>query len=971
MPRTIIIRRNRERRRRGGEQRRRSLWFQLLLVALIGLGAAVGTAITASAAGLVAAYRYFSADLPSPEQVEELAMTSFETTKIYDRTGQHLLYEVVDPEAGDRTIIPLRDIPLPLRQATIALEDRTFYTNPGGINWEGLVRAFSNNLQGNPIQGGSSITAQLVRNVTMTPEERMSLSYSRKIKEAILSIELTLRYPGLEGRDKILGWYLNTVYYGNRAYGVEAASKVYFGKHAKDLTLAEAAMLANVPEYPAMNPIDNPEEAKKRQGLALQALVDQGYITQEQATEAWNAPVSPPPPANDQVKIEAPHFVMYILDVLSQRYGKNAVYGGGLRVITTLDYDLQNNVQNIVTKTVRNWPASSNAHDAAAVVIRPSTGEILAMVGSVDYFDTSIDGQVNMAVQPRQPGSSFKPYTYAAAFEQGYSPATMVYDVRTAFPIPGAPPYVPQNFDNSYHGPISLRRALACSYNIPAVIMANRIGIDSAVEMAHRLGITTIRDKSKIGLAVTLGAAEVSLLDHTYAFSVFANSGVMAGEPVPPDKREPGFRELDPVGVLRVTDGRGRVLEEFLGPTLKEVLDPQVAYQITSVLSDNNARTPAFGAVNPLVCSRPAAAKTGTTNDYRDCLTMGYNPQIAVGVWVGNANNAPMGSWYGAIAAAPIWHDIMEYAFKTLPPVDFVQPPGMKWVEVDAESGALPGPHTKSKVKDIFREGMAPSSPDTTHIAVKICRVSGKLATPYCPPDEVEEKVYTLYPTEAGDWVRNTKQPQPPTSYCDVHGPSLSSSDASITSPGIYQALKGTVAVTGNARSPGFHEYHLEYGPGLQPVEWFPVGGPHSHMVDNQVLENWDTSSLDGLYTLRLTVLGSQERQMTIPVTVDNTPPQIKIIEPLDQGTLIKETDYLNIQVDATDNMLMDQVQFLIDGQPVGESQVAPYTLGYDLKNLDTRAQGHTLEAIARDAAGNETRSAPIVFYVKHRSKDQ
>ncbi len=767
MPSTIIMRRKKhDKRRRGGSK---TTWLiQALLATVVFLGAATVAVTAAGAAALLGAYTYFSRDLPAPEQIEERALTSFQTTRLYDRTGQHLLYEVIPPNGGDRTIIPLLDIPAYVQQATIALEDKTFYTNPGGINVEGIVRAFMNNLQGLPVQGGSSITAQLVRNLTMDPEERFALSYERKIKEAILSVELTQRYPGREGRDRILEWYLNTVFYGNNAYGIEAAAKVYFGKHTKELTLAEATMLANVPQYPSKNPIDNPDEAKARQTLTLQAMVNEGYITPEQAEEASRAEL-PAAPSREGIKIEAPHFVMYMLTVLEQRYGKSAVYGGGLKVITTLDFGLQNSVQNIVASTVRSWPDYANARNAAAVVIRPTTGEILAMVGSVDYFDASIDGECNMAVEPRQPGSSFKPYTYAAAFEQGYNPATMVEDKRTSFPQPFAPAYVPENFDMGYHGNIPLRRALACSYNIPAVVMLNRIGIDSAVDMAHRMGITALRDRNRIGLSLTLGGSEISLLDHTYGFSVFANHGVMAGMPVPPQRTEPGYRKLDPVSILEVTNGRGQVIEEFLGPKHERVISPEVAYQIWSVLSDNAARTPAFGAANALVASRPAAAKTGTTNENWDCWTMGFNPQVTVGVWVGNANHTAMGSWYGAIAAAPIWNQIMEHCFGSMAPVDYLQPPGIKWVEVELETGALPGSGGKSRTRDVFAEGWEPVSNKKVHMDIAICRASGKLATDQCPANEVEHRGYDLYPTANGQWVRSTKDPQPPTAYCDVH----------------------------------------------------------------------------------------------------------------------------------------------------------------------------------------------------------
>ena len=938
----MIMRLKRRRQRQAG---RNETALMLGLQFLVGILSAVAIAavLTAAVCALVflGVYSYFAKDLPAPEQIEELTLTSFETTKIYDRTGQHLLFEVIDPEGGDRTMIAFKDIPVHMRNATVALEDKTFYTNPAGINVEGLFRAIWYNLQiadtGQRPHGGSSITVQLIRNVAMDPEERFSVSYERKIKEAILSYELTRRYPGPEGRDRILEWYLNTVYYGNYAYGVEAAAKVYFGKHARDLTLPEAAMLAAIPQYPALNPIDNPDRAKARQALALDAMVREGYITAAEGEQAKKAEL-PRPPSAAQRKIDAPHFSLYVSNVLAQRYGKKALYGGGLHVITSLDYDLQKEAEAIVRKHVSGWDPSFKARNAAAVVIRPSTGEILAMVGSADFDDKTIDGQVNMATSPRQPGSSFKPFTYAAAFEQGYGPATLMYDVRTGFPRPGALPFVPENFDMVFHGPMSLRTALACSYNIPAVWMLDRIGLDAALEMAHRLGITDLRDRSSYGLSLTLGGGAVTLLDNTYAYSVFANAGVMAGTPVPPERREPGFRELDPVCILKVTDGRGRVLDEFHGPTVKEVLSPQVAYLMTNILSDDVARQPSYGPNSPLKLSRPAAAKTGTTNNYTDAWTVGYTPQIATGVWMGNSDYTQMNAMWGGRGAAPIWHDIMEYAHKDLPKVDFVEPPGMRWITVDALSGLLPGPYTQRTTKELFIEGRTPTAKDTLHQPFAICKASGKLATSYCPSDQIEQKVFAVFPPEVNDWVRNTKYPQPPDTYCDQHGPNLRSSDASITSPRIYQSVKGVVQITGNARIPGFHEYLVEYGQGLQPTEWIPIGGTHHNSVDNQVLENWDASQLSGLYTLRLTVRGSEDRQVTIPVTVDNTKPKAAIIHPSDKALYIKETDeYINIQVEATDNMAMDRVEFFVDEQKVGESRVAPYSLAYTLVMTDAK----------------------------------
>jgi membrane peptidoglycan carboxypeptidase len=754
-----------------------------MVASLLGLAIMAGAIVTVSVVGFGVAYTYYARELPTAEQFEELALTSFETTKIYDRTGEHLLYEVRNPQTGDRTIVPMHDIPMHMRNATIALEDKTFYSNPAGINVEGIIRAFWNNLRGLPVQGGSSIAAQLARNVAMSPEERYEVSYARKIKEAILCYELTRRYPGREGRDRILEWYLNTVFYGNHAYGVEAAAKAYFGKQAKDLTLAEAAMLAPIPQSPVRNPIHDPEAAKARQIVALDTMVAEGYITEAEAEEARHAELSQPS-IPDRLQIEAPHFVMHLLDVMTERYGRRAVYGGGLRVITTLDYDLQKQVENIVHRRVSRWPRGYNARNAAAVVIRPSTGEILAMVGSADYFDQSIDGECNMAVEPRQPGSSIKPYTYAAAFEQGYGPGTGVNDARTTFHQAGHRPYTPTNAGGGFSGQISLRRALGCSLNVPAVVLVERIGIDSLVEMAHRLGITALRNPAQYVLPLTLGGGEISLLDHTYAHSVFANDGVMAGVPVPPQRQEPGFRELDPVVVLRATDVLGRVVDEYLGPTTRQLISPQVAYQVSSVLADNEARAPAFGQNNPLRLSRPAAVKTGTTTRFCDGWTMGYNPQVSVGVWAGNADRSPMRGFWGYQSAGSIWRDIMEYIFRTQPPVDFVEPPGMKWVEMDAVTGALPD---DKKIRDVVVEGLEPVSKDKVRQEYAVCRSSGRLATEHCPPEGVELRSYEVYPTANGSFVRSTRGPQPPTSYCNQHGPATQTAGGWPTWPSLYE----------------------------------------------------------------------------------------------------------------------------------------------------------------------------------------
>jgi len=917
-------------------------------IALVSVLFFTGLAIfIAAGAGAYFVYASYAKELPSAEEISRRSEETFETTRIYDHTGQHVLYEIISPTAGRRTWVPLSEIPEHLRNATIAMEDKTFYTNPWGINIEGVLRAVWGELRGQYQGGGSSIPQQLVRNVIMSPQERMERSYARKIKEMVMAFELTRRYPGIEGRNKILEWYLNNIFYGHHAYGVEAAAQTYFGKSVSELSLAEAAMLVPLGQSPALNPIDHPEEAKRRQEIVLDAMYLQGYITAEEAWAAKQETLVIAPPRFD---IEAPHFVLYVRDQLEQQYGSDMVYGGGLQVITSLDLDIQARAERIAREHIREMADKYDAHNAAVVVLDAKTAEIKAMVGSLDYFDESIDGQVNMALSPRQPGSSFKPFTYATAFMQGYTPATMVMDVRTSFPDPPNPaPYVPENYSRKFHGPMLLRRALACSYNVPAVALMYRVGTMNVVRTAHMMGIETLRG-AHYGLSLTLGGGDVRLLDMVYAYSVLANGGTMLGVPKPADKYEPGFRRLDPVSILRVTDAKGRVLYEYKGPHRQQVLRPEVAFLVTDILSDNDARAPAFGMDNVLTLpDRPVAAKTGSTNDFHDGWTIGYTPNYVVGVWVGNADYSEMKNAPGVRTAGPIWHDVMEMLHQGVPVESFSRPPGIVTAVIDGVSGKLPTEYSPWRKQEIFIEGTVPTEYDDIHRPFKICKQSGKLATVYCPPNEAEEVVFEIYPPEAEDWVRETGIPQPPKEFCDLHGPNLTNMDLAITSPALFDVIGGTVEIKGNARSGGLQTYWLEYGEGMEPGQFVRIGPDHHNRIDNGLLEVWNTEGLNGLYTLRLAAVdGGMPREMSVQVLIDNISPTVTILEPQpDQVFELGKDEWINIQIagaynaqreafDPVDNMSMDRVEFNLDDQLLGYSTVAPYTLKWTLAMSDT-----------------------------------
>jgi len=968
---------------------------------------------------VLGAYAYFTRDLPEPEQIEA-AEENFETTKIYDRTGQVLLYEVIDPFGGDRTWVSLDQIPEELICATIASEDKTFWTNPG-FDPRGIARALWSNLQGRKIQGGSSITQQLIKNVVIEPERRYVSAegpkwkdYERKITELLLAYRITQKYS----KRQILEWYLNTNPYGNLAYGIEAAARVYFGKSASELTLAESATLAPIPQYPRMNPFDNPEEARKRQWLVLDAMVRQGCITREEALaaryEEWKLARF-----TERFDIKAPHFSIYVRKQLEEMFGPELVYRGGLRVYTTLDLELQEQAQCVARAHIRRLSGEDeatvlqealdagctaaqfltplrdydvgrdhNVNNAAVVAIRPATGEILAMVGSLNYWDETIDGQFNVAVDGpgRQPGSAFKPFTYLTLLSQGYNAAHMFLDVRTAFKQPNGAPYVPENYDRKYHGPQRMRLALARSYNIPAVAALELAGVDNVIRMAHRLGINTLnRGLDYYGLSLTLGGGEVHLLDMTYAFSVFATGGRMYGEAVPEEERRAGYRELNPVAILRVEDRNGNILYEYKEPKSQDILSPQLAYLMNSILSDQQARWAGFGHPNPMELSndRPAAVKTGTTNDFRDGWTVGYTPQLAVGVWVGNTDNSEMKNLPGVRGAGPIWHAVMEYALKDEEIVPFYRPDGLVERAVCAVSGKLPGPHCPT-VNEIFIPGTEPTEHCDIHQVYMVNRETGRLCTVHTPPELCEERVYEVYPPEAADWLaslpEDRRPAQPPTEYDTAYGPLPTDAEVAIISPPPYSYIRGIVPIVGNARGGDFNFYRLVFGKGLYPTEWLQIGPDHGEQVDHNILEYFDTTSLDGLYTLRLQVVDHSMtlREATIQVTVDNISPTVTLNHPEDGAVYETGRDeWANVNAEVEDYSVA-RVEFYgyagpksaeppPDLAPFAVRTVAPFNVNWPLKETGE----FTLYVIAIDEAGNSTTSERVTIRVVPRQQSQ
>lgn len=627
--------------------------------------------------------------LPDPNRLLERQVA--QSTKIYDRTGQAVLYDIHGDQK--RTLISLTDIPEDLKNATIAIEDKDFYKHSGFSLWAIFRTAVTDILFGKRA-GGSTLTQQFIKNAILTNEK----SLTRKAKEIILAYRLEKKFS----KDEILQMYFNEIPYGSTAYGVEAASQMYFGKSARELNLAESAVLAAIPQAPSRySPFGpNKDLLLARQKYILDLMAKYGYIAKDRAAQAKDAALTFKQPSDN---IIAPHFVMLVKEMLADKYGEKTVEQGGLKIYTTLDLYKQKIAEEVIAARAEVNEKKYGASNAALVSLDPKTGQILAMVGSRDYFNNDIDGQVNVALRPRQPGSSFKPIVYAASFIKGYTPETVLYDVVTNFSTDPDNAYEPHNYDLKERGPVTIRQALAGSLNIPAVKAIYLAGIDNVINLAQKLGYSTLNDRNRFGLSLVLGGGEVKLVEHTNAFSAFAREGV---------KHPPAF-------ILKIEDKDGKVLEEFKNKEEK-VLDSAVARQINSMLSDNSARAYVFGADNYLTLgARPVAAKTGTTNDYHDGWTIGYTPSIVTGVWAGNNNNKEMKRGAGgSTVAAPIWHDYMDKVLGNTP-IEYFKAPD-------------PAPTGKAVLDGAVE----------AEIVVKIDKFSGLLANEFTPASAITEKSF-------------------------------------------------------------------------------------------------------------------------------------------------------------------------------------------------------------------------------------
>ncbi len=857
-----------------------------LLLAMVVLGL-----VSVAGVGLYAAARYrdFVSGVQPPEEL--LASLPRGGARIYDRNGT-LLYEFVDQFGGLRRPVPLTEISPWLIDAAVATEDSSFWEN-SGLNVRGLARAAWENFspfQGDPFQGsgGSSITQQLAKTVYIAPAERLQRSVERKLKEAAIALELTTRYP----KDQVLEWYLNSISYGGVYVGIEAASQGYFGKPASELTLAEASLLAGIPQQPVRyDPLRNPQSAKARQAEVLDLMVRHNRITSDEALRARSEPITL---RQARFEIDAPHFVLGpVATEITERFGADALYRQGLEVTTTLDLDLQKIATDSLEKWIREFETQSRGHNGAFYALDPKTGQVLVYVGSRDYFRDDILGRNDNITSMNSPGSTLKPFTYMTAFQKGWSTGAGIFDVPTKIKDASTgEDFSPRNPINTYQGIVPADKALGNSLNVTALKAIIFAGVPQTLNTLRSVGFTTLNNAGGYGPALTLGGVDVTLQDLTYAYSVLAAKGVMRGEESLV-KHLPGERQLDPAAILRVASSDGKVLYQFNQPAERRIVSENYAYLVTSIISDGNNQCVTFGACGAIqLADRPSAQKTGTSEPYGDeskdigeTWAVGYTPHLVAGVWFGNSDNSRMVNILSTSVSWRAWRDFMSEASKAkgFAATAFERPPGVIERDLCYPSGKLPSDlcPTERRYKGLYATetlGPTPDRPppalfDTWWQRVRIDIRNGQLAQPGTPAQFAREEVRLVLPREetegwnAFEWATKAGL-----------GGKIAPSDQTANTASLVQIiapadsarLTGVVSVVGRAASPDFQRYFLEYGTGPNPSGWTRIYSSESPTGGGE-LAKWDTSRLpDANMTLRLLVedakLGPLYHQVSVTV---------------------------------------------------------------------------------------------------------
>jgi membrane peptidoglycan carboxypeptidase len=957
-----VLRTRRERRLRAHSQHR---WGVLGVVAAGAVTLAVGLIVIA----LALTFSDLAASLPPVDDLERIfggaGREAFRPARFYDRSGEILLFETINPAAEGRRWIYLEpdgpiDLPAYALQAFLVALDQDFWNHPGYHRADAVTAIADYLFTPGTVEGTLTITQRLAR-AQLSPLSLDENPAAGQVQSILLAAEITRRYP----REQILEWYLNSADFGQGAFGIDAAALVYFGKHASDLTLAESALLASIPLDPAANPLDQPQAARDAQQSVLQALAASGVVTVDQARRATFEQVQLAKPS--PVTITAMYsFKEYSEAYLQAAFGRDLLGRSGLRVLTSLDHDLQQQAACTLSTQV----ARLNGGDASAVIpAGDGTGCIAAGLlpplrpkdagadhgvtsGALVILDTdtgevlSLIGEAGVA-RPAEP--VLAPLVALTAFSQGYSPASMLIDVAVegdANPNPA-----------QEHGPVRLRIALANNYRGALDHLQASVGLESVARTVNSLGLREVGEAlSHPGEASGLDA---SLLDLSYAYSVFAGEGTLHGSAINAKENE----LLEPIVILQIEDGTRRLIFQSQHRS-RAIVSAQLSYLMVDVLSDETARWPSFGRGNPLEIGRPAGGLSGVTEDGGTAWTLGFTPQVVVGVRLeagGSPTAAPLTSLN---AAAPIWHAAMQYAGRDQEQASWRLPPGVSSLEVCDPSGLLPTNYCPNVVRELFINGTEPTTFDNLFQPYRVNRETGKLATLDTPLELVEERVYMIAPPEAADWALAAGIPQPPQEYDTLRAETSEDSQVRITSPAPFDFLRGQVRIVGYANPSELRSYRLQYGRGLNPDQWVQVGADVEHSVRGGTLGTWDTGSLSGLFTLQLIVVESSGRLRTasVPVTIDNQPPAVDVELPLEGQVITAEAgDEIVLQAGVSDEYGVAELTFFIDGQPVATILDEPWSTRWNVP-----ASGeYEIYAEATDFAGNVTSSSTITFLIQ------
>ncbi|MGE5221876.1 MAG: transglycosylase domain-containing protein [Omnitrophica WOR_2 bacterium] len=936
------------------------------------LGCSLLLSLAAVFAALFAVYFYaqLASSLPSldalPALLDAPGGLLLQPTRLYDRSGTHLLLALENPAAINHRYLKVDQLPVSLVKATIARAEPSFWSSPG-FSWQNLA----------PEQH-ATLAQQLVYENLLKDE---SPDLPRALQERFLAAQAVSRF----GREKVLEWYLNSTQYGSLLYGADAASRAYFGKPAEELTLAESAVLVAASEAPDLNPVAAAPIVLARQKEVIQAMVDNGLITFQQAQQASQQEIRFQSPTTVESEI-APAFTHLALEQLESKLGKERVERGGLHILTTLDFNLQvqancaaavqlKHLMGVPEGDITSCPSARllptlpvqkalpPGYAVNVVILDPANDNILAMEG-----DPSA-GNDPAHLPGHSPGSLLTPFIYLSAFTRGSSPATLVWDIPASLPVSLRNR---QGNQGDFAGPLRIRSALANDHLAPALQILQQVGPEDVARILQQMGVGSIDLASleKISQAwPLLSGGETTLLEMSQAYGVFAAQGILAGE----DPAAPGSNAtagLEPVTILQAQAYDGRVwmdcTENITNCSWQKrpVVSPQLAYLVNQVLSDETARWPSLGHPNPLEIGRPVGAKIGSSGDGKNAWTIGFTPQILVGVWIGSTTEKAPGYDPKSLqldGAAAIWHAITQYTVRDLPARAWEAPPNITHVTVCDPSGMLPTPYCPATVDEIYINGNEPVHPDNIYRAYAVNRETGKLASVFTPPGLVEERVYLLVPPEAAEWAQSEHLPVPPDSYDVVYPPASTSPDAAITSPGMFSYVTGNVILKGNAGGNGFDFFRVQIGKGFNPQEWIQLGQDRKSPVKGGELGRWDTAGLSGLYAIQLQVVHKDQsiQSAIIQVTVDNTPPEVSIHHPAAQQVFSAKLDStIVLQAGASDDLALDRVEFYLDNRLISTLVQAPFMLAWE-----SSLGKHTFTVKAYDQAGNSSQST-VIFTV-------